>query len=156
MRQDRGMTAQSGVQVRAATAHDAEAVWPLARDFATSFAPERQAFNATFRALLSRDDTMVCVAVRDAGVVGYLLASHHLTFLANGSVCWVEELMVHPDRRRQGIGAQLMTAAEQWARDQGDAYLSLATRRASDFYVALGYEQSATFFKKTLTAPARP
>lgn len=128
------MTAQAGVQVRAATADDAEAVWPLARDFATSFALEREAFNATFRAVLSRDDTLVCVAIRDAGVVGYLLASHHLTFLANGSVCWVDELMVHPGRRRRGIGAQLMTAAGRWARDQGDAHLSLATRRASDFY----------------------
>lgn len=63
--------------------------------------------------------------------------------------------MVEPGCGRRGIGAQLMTAAEQWAREKGDAYLSLATRRASDFYLALGYEKSATFFKKTITAPAR-
>lgn len=134
----------------------ADAVWPLTHDFATSFTPEREAFNATFHALLSRDDTLVCVAVQDDDVVRYLLASHHPRFLVNGPICGVKELMVNPGHRRRCVFAHLMTTAEQWSREQGDAYLSLATRRASGFYLAPGYEQSASFLKKTLTAPGRP
>ena len=83
-------------------------------------------------------------------VAGYLLASTHLTFLANGSVCWVEEVMVAPPLRRSGVGAALMAYAERWAHARGAAYVSLASRRAGAFYAALGYDDSATFFRKDL------
>jgi hypothetical protein len=43
-----------------------------------------------------------------------------------------------------------MAQAEGWAREQDAAYISLATRRAANFYDALGYEDSATFFRKLL------
>lgn len=83
--------------------------------------------------------------------MGYLLANCHLTFLANGPVVWVEEVMVHESHRRSGIGQQLMSYAESWARENGAAYVALASRRAGSFYRALGYEDSAVFFKKTLS-----
>lgn len=139
--------------VSAARPENADRVWPLARDFATSFRVERQAFETTFAAALTRDDTLVAVATAgddpDA-VVGYLLASTHLTFLANGPVCWVEEIMVDADHRRVGIGAALMEHAERWAEVQDCVYVSLASRRAAPFYRSLGYEQSAEFFKRTV------
>jgi hypothetical protein len=43
-----------------------------------------------------------------------------------------------------------MGYAERWARASGAAYLALASRRAGPFYLALGYEDSAVFFRKTL------
>lgn len=135
--------------VRSADERDADAVWPLARDFATSFAPERAVFDGTFHELLARDDTLLSVATADA-VVGYLLASTHMTFLANGPVCWIEEVMVAPEHRRLGVGAALMRHAEAWATSRGAAYVSLASRRAGDFYRALDYDDSAAFFRKTL------
>jgi GNAT superfamily N-acetyltransferase len=138
------------VRIRQAVDGDRDAVWPLARDFATSFRPERAAFDAVFARLLAREDTLLLVAVDGGSVVGYLLASTHDTFLANGPVAWVEELMVAPSLRRGGVGRSLMAAAEAWARETGAAYLALASRRAGPFYLALGYEESAVFFKKTL------
>ncbi|PFG41509.1 ribosomal protein S18 acetylase RimI-like enzyme [Isoptericola jiangsuensis] len=132
-------------------------VWPLARDFATSSSPERTVFEQTCAALLDRPDTLVAVATVDgvdddepSRVVGYLLASTHLTFLANGPVCWVEEVMVDAGRRRSGVGAALMAYAEDWAAGQGCAYVSLASRRSGDFYRALGFDDSAVFFKRSL------
>ncbi len=140
--------------VRPARLDDADALWPLVQGFATSFVPRRTAFDATFPTLVDHDDTLLVVAVatgarESAGVVGYLLARTHLTFLANGPVCWVEEVMVDPARRRSGIGAALMVHAEEWAAHRGAAYVALASRRAGDFYRTLGYTDSATFFKKT-------
>ncbi|GGN23470.1 hypothetical protein GCM10011609_76320 [Lentzea pudingi] len=76
--------------------------------------------------------------------MGYLLANNHLTFLANGPVAWVEELMVE-SHRRSGAGRELMGYAENWASESGAAYLALASRRAGPFYLALGYEDSAVF-----------
>ncbi|AEG44587.1 GNAT family N-acetyltransferase [Isoptericola variabilis] len=134
--------------IRPARRADADAVWPLARDFATSFVPTRAAFDATFPALLDRDDTLLAVAERPTGVVGHVLASAHLTFLANGPVCWVEELMVDADHRGTGAGSALVRAVEDWAAERDAAYGSLASRRAGDFYRRLGYADSATFFRK--------
>ena len=63
---------------------------------------------------------------------------------------WVEELMVAPQHRGAGIGRALMTAAELWGNESGAAYVCLATRRAAGFYSALGYEPSASYFKRSL------
>ena len=134
--------------VRAANPADADALWTLVREFATSFVPERAAFDTTLPLLLGRDDVLVLVA-EDDGVVGYLLASEHPTFFANGPVAGVEEIIVAPAHRRSGVGAALMAAAEAWAAERGAGYVSLASRRAGDFYLALGYTDSAVFYKKS-------
>lgn len=136
--------------IRRATATDADAIWPLTRDFATSFAPDRDAFDTTFASLIERDDAFLAVGTTASGAAGYVLAVAHPTLFANAPVVWVEELMVREIERRSGIGRALMDAVETWARDLGAAYVSLATRRASDFYLALGYDESATFFRKVL------
>jgi GNAT superfamily N-acetyltransferase len=126
-------------------------VWPLARDFATSFTPQRAAFDATWAQLVGAPHTLLLVAeTAECGVVGYLLGNSHLTFLANGPIAWVEELMVEEQTRGSGMGRRLMDQAESWAHSIGAAYLALASRRAGDFYLTLGYEDSATFYKKTL------
>ena len=142
---------QSNPRIRPARLDDAPAVWPLAREFATSFVPRREAFAATFAALVDAPQTLLLVAeTPEPEIVGYLLASSRPTFHANGPVVWVEEVMVADAVRRVGVGRSLMQAAEQWAIESDAAYVSLASRRAQDFYRALDYEDSATYFKKTL------
>lgn len=138
------------LHIRPAQPGDADQVWPLARDFATSFAPERGDFDVTWQRLGKVPGTLVAVAESGRKVVGYLLANCHLTFLANGPVAWIEEVMVDEGHRRSGVGRELMGYAENWACESGAAYLALASRRAGPFYLALGYEDSAVFFKKTL------
>lgn len=139
-------------QIRPAHPNDADGVWPLARDFATSFTPVREAFDSTWQQLIGAPDTLLLVAeVADDSIVGYLLGSTHLTFLANGRVAWVDEIMVDPNNCLSGIGKRLMEVAENWARQNGAAYLALASRRAGPFYTAIDYQDSAIFYKKTLT-----
>jgi GNAT superfamily N-acetyltransferase len=142
----------SDVAVRSAWAQDRAGVWELAREFATTFTPARADFDRSFDALIRDPEALVVVAVTASGqLVGYLLAHRHLTFLANGPVAWVEEVMVDEAVRREGVGRVLMAHAEAWARAGGAAYIALATRRASAFYRALGYEESAAFYRKLLT-----
>jgi hypothetical protein len=43
-----------------------------------------------------------------------------------------------------------MTAFEQHAMGQGCHLVALATRRAAVFYQALGYQESAVYFRKVL------
>jgi len=118
--------------------------------FSTSFKVDATAFHSAFRELPDQEDALLLVADGAGSLLGYVLAFEHNTFFANGKVAWVEELMVVEQRRREGIGRKLMQAAEAWARSRGSTLVALATRRAASFYVALGYEESATYFRKVL------
>lgn len=136
--------------VRRALARDRDSIWPLARDLATSYEADPEVFVAIFDRLLLDPDVLLLAAAVEDHAVGYLLAQLHHTFHANGPVVWVEEVMVGAEHRGLGIGRALMDAVEVWAREQDAAYVALATRRAADFYAALGYEPSATYFKHRL------
>jgi GNAT superfamily N-acetyltransferase len=62
----------------------------------------------------------------------------------------VEEVAVCSSLRGKGLGRALMTAFEEWATSRGCKLAALATGRAAGFYRALGYEESATYFRKLL------
>jgi GNAT superfamily N-acetyltransferase len=150
------MAPPNPVDIRHATSEDVDDVWPLVNDFAISYRPERSAFERSFSELLERSDTLVLVALSSMdAVVGYLLGSYHGTFFANGPVAWIEELMVSDEFRRRGVATQLMSAAERWAKSIPTSYIALASRRAGDFYLRAGYEQSATYFRKPFVPPER-
>ena len=129
---------------------DCEAVFHLARAFATSFAVERSAFEVSFSALLESPDALLAVAADGERVVGYVLGFDHYALFANGRVSWVEEIMVADDVRRRGVGRRLMEAVEDWAKGRQSRLIGLATRRAEPFYRSLGYDESATYFRRLL------
>ena len=54
------------------------------------------------------------------------------------------------------MGGALLSAFEQWAGGQGCALVALATRRAAQFYRAVGYEESAAYFRKVLAGRPPP
>jgi predicted N-acetyltransferase YhbS len=142
------------ITIRPAVVGDVDAVWPLARDLATSYVVDRDTYATIFAGLVTQPTVTLLVATDgEAGVVGYLLGQRHVTFHAGGPVLWVEEVMVDADRRRAGVGRSLMAAAEELARAGGVAYVALATRRAGDFYARLGYRESAAYLKKVIRDP---
>ena len=138
------------VQIRRARTADAGAVALLAGDLAQSFAFARERFDLIYPQLLADRDACLLLAVGDEQCRGYLLGFRHLTCYANGPVGWVEEVLVRSEHRGAGLGRALMSAFEGWAAEQGCALVALATRRAAPFYRALGYEDSATYFRKVL------
>ena len=145
-----------GGEIRRAGAQDADGVAELAAELATSFAFDPDKFLANYPVLLANEDVCLLVAVErqqhaEPRHWGYLLGFRHLTFFANGPVGWVEEVAVHSDARRLGVGAALMSSFEDWAAASGAPMVALATRRAAPFYLALGYEESAVYFRKKLS-----
>ena len=149
------MTGWNGA-VRAARADDADDVARLAAELAMSFEFSAARFRENYRSLLRDDGACLLLAVAGQQSVGYLLGFRHLTFYANGPVGWVEEVVVRDQERGRGIGRILMDAFEHWAASRGCALVALATRRAAPFYRAVGYEESAVYFRKVLAGPPRP
>ncbi|MGC3994701.1 MAG: GNAT family N-acetyltransferase [Propionicimonas sp.] len=143
------------VDVREATTTDADALFGMASCLATSAVPDRTVFSSSLAAILTDERQLLLVAFIEGADerVGYLHGLAHPAFHANGSVAWVEELWVDEEHRRSGVGRSLMDRFESWAvHDVGAAYVALATRRAQRFYAATGYVESASYFKKNLTA----
>lgn len=144
------MSASISATVRQAEISDLDAIFVLLQAFAISFTPDRADFETSARHLLADESAWLGVAEIESRVVGYCLGFDHYTFYANGRVSWVEEITVQANVRRLGIGALLMHHFEQWATARGSKLVALATRRASHFYTALGYEETATCFRKLL------
>jgi GNAT superfamily N-acetyltransferase len=138
------------MRIRPATSKDEEQIFRLARALATSFEVSREAFCGSFREVLASGSCDVLVAETEQGIVGYVFGLHHPAFYASGEVSWVEEIFVEEPKRRLGIGEQLMAAFERRAEERGSRLVGLATRRAASFYRAIGYEESAAFFRKLL------
>lgn len=100
--------------------------------------------------IISSAAANLSLAVVDGEIVGYCLGFDHYTFYANGRVSWVERITVIESVRRKSIGSALMNNFEEWGKTRGSKLVALATRRAKSFYEAIGYEESATFFRKLL------
>jgi GNAT superfamily N-acetyltransferase len=79
------------------------------------------------------------------------LASVYADFLSirYGKRCWLQDLVVAASRRSKGIGALLIDAAAEWARERGCTHLELASgagrKDAHRFYLSQGMAQSMLF-----------
>jgi GNAT superfamily N-acetyltransferase len=129
---------------------DSDAVFFLVCEFAVSFRPDREAFGRCLSELISDESAKLIVAESDGDLVGYCLGFDHYAMYANGRISWLEEITVRADLRRRGIGSAMMNAFEVWAESRSSKLVGLATRRAKSFYTALGYDESAVFFRKLL------
>lgn len=137
--------------IRRASRDDLEPVFRLASELATSFDVDRERFSRSFKHCISDESSLVLVAEEGKRIVGYLLGYDHYAFFANGRVTRTEEIYVMPEYRGSGVGRALMNECEAWAREREATLSMVVTRRASAFYKSLGYEESATYFKKTIT-----
>jgi GNAT superfamily N-acetyltransferase len=138
------------ITIRTAQITDNAELFVMARDLATSFVPEEAAFEISLEAILQSPDSYLAVATDDEKIVGYVLGFDHFAFYANGRVALVEEIMVAEECRGQGVGRLLMEAFDEWAKRRQSKLISVSTRRAASFYKALGYEDSATYFRKLI------
>ena len=67
----------------------------------------------------------VFIAEAEGEPAGFCTAYLELNSVRFGRRCWVEDLAVAPEHRSQGIGAGLLTAAKDWAREAGATHLEL-------------------------------
>jgi GNAT superfamily N-acetyltransferase len=89
-----------------------------------SWSPKRA--RVALREAIASHDALVLVAEDgDGRLVGYCTGYYGPHTVRFGMRAWVEELAVRPDRRSMGIGARLLDAAKDWARERGASHLKL-------------------------------
>ncbi|MEM9996928.1 MAG: GNAT family N-acetyltransferase [Bacteroidota bacterium] len=115
-----------------ATAEDARALW-----------------SAEFRALVGTEAGGFFVAVVDGAVAG-LVTARLLTpppLYASDLYAFIDELVVDPAARQRGVGARLVDAVRDWAREQGvlrvEARVVAGNSGALDFWGRAGAEEVA-------------
>ena len=140
----------SPISIRSAVPEDGDELFILARELSTSFQVEKISFQKSFAQLLLKPDAFVTVASDGKHLIGYILGFVHGSLYANGTIGWIEEVMVSEQWRRHGVGSDLVGSFESWAKSHDSKLIALATRRASPFYLGLEYEESATYFCKLL------
>jgi len=111
------------------------------------YSPERG--REGFRHAVQHPEADVLLAVDGDSIAG--LASVYADFLSirYGKRCWLQDLVVSKSRRSEGIGAKLIAAAAEWARERGCTHLELASGAgrldAHRFYLREGMAQSMLF-----------
>ncbi|CAM5254671.1 MULTISPECIES: GNAT family N-acetyltransferase [Streptomyces] len=123
------------LRIRAATADDLDAVlafWKTAAE-GTSISDDRDGVER----LVARDPEALILAELDSELVGTVIAGF------DGWRCHLYRLAVHPGRRRRGIGAALLEAAEErfvrLGGRRGDAMVLERNENAHHAWRAAGY-----------------
>jgi GNAT superfamily N-acetyltransferase len=143
---------ESGIVVRPAGSGDRAGVLGLAARLAEGVAPWRDQAEAlvagrrwlegSLADAKAGTGTVLVAVTADGSVVGVLSIgpSKHFTGELDG---YIGELAVAEQASRQGIGAALIEAADDWARNHGLRNLTLQTGAfntgARAFYAALGF-----------------
>lgn len=115
--------------------------------------PANPAYAQAFHAIAVDPNQQLLVAELDGRIIGMAQLSF-IPGLSRGGAwrCNVEAVRIASDLRGQGLGAKLMQACEDIARERGCALLQLtsdASRTdAHRFYRGLGYVDSHRGFKK--------
>ncbi|WP_341457168.1 GNAT family N-acetyltransferase [Oceanobacillus zhaokaii] len=97
------------------------------------------------------------VAENDGVIVGMIGMTLGFHYEKNGNYVRIVALVVGSEYRRQGIGAALILAAEEWAKERGANRLVLNSgnrnerNEAHNFYTNRGFEGKATGFYKQLS-----
>lgn len=144
-------TSPADLSIRPARVDDADRVFALLKQLASSYAPDRDAFDETFALLVDEvESSLLVVCENSRGVVdGYALTTISPLLYTNGSSAQLQELVVDDDARGRGIGTSLIEHIEASCRARNVKQLTVASRRSADFYERLGYTSTADFLKRT-------
>jgi ribosomal protein S18 acetylase RimI-like enzyme len=130
--------------VRRADVQDAEAIGRLLHDFNTEFddpTPGPRQLAERLAELIAGGETTVLLA--GDGPDGLAVLRFRPSIWSRALECYLAELYVVPERRRQGFGRALMNAAIEEARRQGADHMDLGTGEddiaARALYESLGF-----------------
>jgi GNAT superfamily N-acetyltransferase len=146
-RYHRPVTEQERIAIRPARADDADRIAGLLTEEGYPAGP------SDIAARLGRfegADAAVLVADVDGAPLGFIALHRVPRFEHDDSVVRILALVVDQAARERGVGHLLMTAAEDFGREHGDAFVEVTAGRhrpdARHLYEALGYDATVTAY----------
>jgi ribosomal protein S18 acetylase RimI-like enzyme len=165
------MTAPSDITIRPATVADTSALGRLGAllvahhhdfdraRFVSATSGTERGYGSFLRGELARGDAVVIVAEAGDAVLGYTYAGiEGRDYMAlRGPAGVVYDLIVDPERRRQGIGRRLLEASLTALLDRGarQVVLSTAERNAAAQRLFASYGFRPTMIEMTWEPPAK-
>jgi GNAT superfamily N-acetyltransferase len=111
------------------------------------YSPERG--REGFRRAVDHPEADVLLALDGGTLLGLASVYLDLPFIRFGRRCWLQDLVTTTARRSEGIGALLLDAATDWARERGCTHLELASgagrKDAHRFYLSQGMVEGKVF-----------
>jgi ribosomal protein S18 acetylase RimI-like enzyme len=142
--------------VRNASPSDALVISRLIAALASGLAESSPATPHYVADVLQRGACQVLLAEREGTALGVLSYYFHPSLYHAADSCLIEELVVAPEARRQGVGTVLLEEAIRRARERGCVEVSLGVMRnnkdAQRFYERHGFEADALLMERHLTA----
>jgi GNAT superfamily N-acetyltransferase len=140
----------SRIEVRPAALADIDALAGLLSIlFAqeADFIPDTKRQAQALRLIINQPDVgQILCATDEAGIVGMVSILFTVSTAEGGRAAWLEDMVVRPDKRKQGIGVQLLNAAIRDAQNAGCRRIALLTDAANDaamrFYQRTGFVRS--------------
>lgn len=90
---------------------------------------------------------IIFLARSESGVAGMVSLLFTISTAEGGPVCWLEDMVVRPEHRGEGLGSQLLERAIEYASEHRFSRISLLTDRVNNgairFYGKHGFEESA-------------
>jgi GNAT superfamily N-acetyltransferase len=136
------------VTVKHAIESDSNSVFSMAAALSQSFNVAGKHQYSDFVQIINDAHYIFLIIRVDDKTVGYIFGTIHYALYAAGNIACIEELYIDESWRGQRLGAELINAFEANVIERGVRLISVATRRASSFYIKNGYEPSAEYFRK--------
>jgi ribosomal protein S18 acetylase RimI-like enzyme len=146
------MSAPVPISVRLAGPEDPAAIAGLVAELAAELG-ERSPITPAFVAkVLVQQTCQILLAVRGGELLGLLSFSFRPSLFHAADSCLIDELVVEPGARNQGIGAVLLDDATRRAREHGCAEASLSVMSSNAgalrFYQRRGFEADALLLER--------
>ena len=139
------------IQIRQATITDIPQLCDLLSLLFTQeadFIPDAGRQSRGLRLILEQPQVgrIYCATDNDSVVVGMVSLLFTVSTAEGGVAAWLEDMVVHPHRRGQGIGEQLLQEAINQARAAGCSRITLLTDAGNEpamrFYNRAGFARS--------------
>lgn len=115
-------------------------------DLEQDFTPDPERQIAGLRLMLESPGAVLLTAKRGGRIAGFCGVQLLISTAMGGYSAQIEDLVLHPEFRRQGIGRKLLEAAAQWAKRRGAVRLQLncddLNLPAQSFYTRYGWERT--------------
>ncbi len=140
------------VVIREASTADQDAILTLLRIYCeeanTPLADEH--LLAGLSPLLTKNQHGVVLVAEDENVIGYSILTWGWGIESGGMEALVDEMLIHPKRRGEGIGEKLLQATLSRAKQEGVKVVFLETEkdnpRSRKLYSKLGFEEETSIW----------